>query len=93
VIAARWCTLALLVGCATGPRYAGDFRPAQNIDPGRHPNLAAAQSLSAEAFDRLVAAQQANDWDLGGHAQAAKSLLVEANQEMKAAALAANQRR
>lgn len=66
--------------------------PAQNIDPRRHPNLAAAQQLSAQAFDRLSAAQQANEWDLAGHAAHAKQLLVQANDEMKAAALASNQR-
>jgi len=83
----RWYAIALLAGCATGPRY-----PSQNVDPGRHPNLAAAQSLSAQAYERLVAAQRANDWDLGGHAQAAKNLLIQANDEIKAAAVAANRR-
>lgn len=88
----RWCAAALLAGCAAGPRYAADARPLQTIDPGRHPNLAAAQRLSAEAYEHLLAAQRANDWDMGGHAQAAKTLLIEANEEMKAAALAANRR-
>jgi hypothetical protein len=66
--------------------------PAVNIDPNRHKNLAAAQQLSAQAFERLTAAQQANEWDLGGHAARAKQLLVQANDEMKAAAVASNQR-
>ena len=83
----RWWALALLAGCATGPRY-----PVRNVDPGRHPNLAAAQNLSAQAYQRLLDAQRANDWDMGGHAQAAKNLLIQANDEIKAAALAANRR-
>jgi hypothetical protein len=78
--------LALVLG---GLAFAN---PAVNIDARRHPNLAAAQQLSAQAFDRLTSAQQANEWDLSGHAARAKQLLVQANDEMKAAALAGNQR-
>jgi len=64
--------------------------PEQNIDPNRHPNLAAAQNLIAQAYGRLVAAQQANDWDVGGHAAKAEELLSRASHEIKEAALAAN---
>jgi hypothetical protein len=64
--------------------------PAQNVSPARHPNLAAAQRLCAEAFDKIDAAQHANEWDMGGHAQRAKDLLVQASDEIKQAALAAN---
>jgi len=64
--------------------------PRENIDPNRHPNLAAAQQLSREAFNRITAAQQANEYDLGGHAGRAKELLREANEEMKRAALFIN---
>jgi len=56
----------------------------------RHPNLMAAQRLVGQAFDRLVAAQQANEWDMNGHAQKAKDLLDEANREIKLAAETAN---
>lgn len=56
----------------------------------RHPNLAAAQRLCQQAFDRIVAAQQANEWDLDGHAQRAKELLDQANRELKEAAIASN---
>jgi hypothetical protein len=66
--------------------------PAVNVSAHRHPNLAAAQQLSAQAFERLTQAQQANEWDLGGHAARAKQLLIQANDEIKAAALASNQR-
>jgi hypothetical protein len=65
-------------------------RPADNIDPQRHPNLAEAQKLCNRAYDKLVEAQGANQFDMNGHAQKAKDLLVEASHEMKAAALAAN---
>jgi hypothetical protein len=86
----RATILALVVGAPLGLALAKD--PVQNIDPKRHPNLAAAQQLSAQSFDRLIAAQLANEWDLGGHAAKAKGLLVQANDEMKAAALASNQK-
>lgn len=65
-------------------------KPAQNVSPKRHPNLAAAQRLSAQAYQKVIAAQQANEWDLGGHAQKAKELLDQANQELKQAAETSN---
>ncbi len=65
-------------------------QPARNVSKARHPNIAAAQRLSQQAFERIVAAQQANEWDMGGHAQKAKNLLEEANNELKLAAQAAN---
>jgi hypothetical protein len=67
-------------------------RPADNIDANRHPNLAAAQQLCNQAFDKLVEAQKENQFDMEGHAQKAKDLLVQASHEIKAAALAANKR-
>lgn len=78
-------SLVMLSGCAQ--------KPAQNIDPYRHPNLAAAQNFSAQAFDKIVAAQQANEFDLGGHAQRAKDMLVTVNDELKQAALTSNTNR
>jgi hypothetical protein len=65
-------------------------KPAQNVNPNRHPNLAAAQRMTERAFEKIVAAQQANEWDMKGHAQKAKDLLDQANNELKQAALAAN---
>jgi hypothetical protein len=35
-------------------------RPKENISPGRHPNLAAAQRLSEQAWQKIVEAQKAN---------------------------------
>src|SRR5262245_51431090 len=65
--------------------------PAQNIDPAKHPNLAKAQSDLNLAFQKIVDAQKANEYDLGGHADKAKQLLQEASDHLKQAALAANQ--
>jgi hypothetical protein len=65
-------------------------KPKQNISPARHPNLAAAQRLSEQAFEKIVRAQKANEWDMQGHAQKAKELLDEVNKELKLAAEAAN---
>jgi hypothetical protein len=71
--------------------YAQD-KPARNVSPNRHPNLAAAQKLSQQAFEKLVAAQRANEWDMGGHAQKAKELLEQANVQIKLAAETANRK-
>ena len=65
-------------------------KPAQNINPHHHPNLAAAQRLSEQAYQKVIAAQQANEWDMEGHAQKAKDLLDQANQQLKLAAEQAN---
>ena len=64
--------------------------PKDNISGRRHPNLAAAQRLSTQAYERIVAAQKANEWDMNGHAQKAKELLEQVNHELKEAAEAAN---
>ncbi len=65
-------------------------QPKRNINAGRHPNLAAAQRLSQQAYEKIVAAQQANEWDMAGHAQKAKELLDQVNNELRQAATAAN---
>lgn len=67
-------------------------RPKENVAAGRHPNLAAAQRLSQQAWQRIVAAQEANEFDMQGHAQKAKGLLDEANRELKLAAESANRK-
>lgn len=66
-------------------------KPVNNVSGKRHPNLAAAQRLSQQAFEKITAAQQANEWDMQGHAAKAKDLLDQANQQLKQAAEAANQ--
>ena len=65
-------------------------RPARNVSAHKHPNIAAAQRLVTQAFDKISAAQRANEFDMGGHAAKAKELLEQANNELKEAALAAN---
>jgi hypothetical protein len=67
-------------------------KPVENISPKKHPNLAAAQRLVDQAFNKITAAQEANEFDLGGHAAKAKALLDEANIELKRAAEAAGKR-
>jgi hypothetical protein len=64
--------------------------PARNVSPARHPNLAAAQRLARQAYEKVSAAQRANEWDMGGHAAKAKELLDQVNNELKEAAEAAN---
>ena len=66
--------------------------PARNVSGARHPNLAAAQRLARQAWEKVVAAQEANEWDMRGHAQKAKELLDQANNELKAAAEMANRK-
>ena len=80
---------ALTVLVLTGG-FALAGRPARNVGGGRHPNLAAAQRLVREAFEKIAAAQKANEWDMNGHAQKAKELLDQVNAELKEAAEAAN---
>jgi len=65
-------------------------KPVRDISGARHPNLAAAQRHSQMAFEKIVAAQQANEWDMQGHAQKAKDLLDQVNRELKLAAESAN---
>jgi protein involved in temperature-dependent protein secretion len=64
-------------------------QPARNVGAG-HPNLKAAQRLSAQAYQKIIDAQKANEWDMQGHAQKAKDLLDQVNNELKLAAEAAN---
>lgn len=65
-------------------------KPVENVNPHKHPNIAAAQELVRQAFEKVGAAQKANEWDMDGHAQKAKELLDQANAELKEAAEAAN---
>ena len=65
--------------------------PAQNVTARAHPNLAAAQKLAGQAYDKITAAQKANEFDFEGHAQRAKDLLDQVNQELKLAIEASNE--
>jgi hypothetical protein len=70
----------------------GAREPTLNVSPYRHGNIARAQEYSRYAFDAMSQAQQANEFDMGGHAERAKQLLAQANDEMKLAAEWANHR-
>ena len=83
----------LLSGFLSLGLAAGGFmvaQPARNVSGARHPNLAAAQRLAQNAYEKISAAQSANEFDMDGHAAKAKQLLEQANNELKAAAEAAN---
>jgi hypothetical protein len=84
LLAALAALLLLLAGLAVAQI------PKKNVSAARHPNLAAAQRMSQNAYQKIIAAQQANEWDMQGHAQKAKNLLDEVNNELKLAAGAAN---
>jgi F0F1-type ATP synthase membrane subunit b/b' len=79
--------IALLFGSLV---YAQMKPPAENISSKRHPNLAAAQRLCDQAFEKITAAQAANEFDLDGHAAKAKELLDQASRELKQAARTSN---
>jgi len=90
-LAHQWVAGSLLgLSLATAGITVAQGPPERNINPNHHPNLAAAQRLCDQADNKIVAAQQANEWDMNGHAQKAKDLLDQANRELKLAAEAAN---
>lgn len=86
-------SMALLfgsVGYAQGQKSKPVPAPAENINAKKHPNLAAAQRHLDQAFEKISAAQQANEWDMQGHARKAKELIDEASKELKQSAVASN---
>jgi len=84
-------TLIALVAFLAGGILA-TAQPKVNTSAARHPNLNAAQKFCLDAYDKLGAAQQANEWDMKGHAAKAKQLLDQVNNEIKQAAEAANRK-
>lgn len=84
--------VALTIALAAIASTAFAAQPVHDVSGNRHPNIAAAQKLTDRAYQRIIAAQKANEWDMGGHAAKAKDLLDQANRELKAAAEAANQK-
>lgn len=70
--------------------FASGVLVGQNVNPHRHPNLAAAQRFMEQAVGKIDEAQRANEFDMNGHAQKAKELLGRAFEEVKMAAEAAN---
>jgi hypothetical protein len=70
--------------------FASGVMVGQNVSPLRHPNLNAAQRFIEQAMAKVDAAQQANEYDMHGHAAKAKEHLGKAYEEIKQAAEAAN---
>lgn len=64
--------------------------PMQDINPAHNPNLAEAQRLIGQAYQKIDVAQKSNHGDMKGHAEKAKELLSQANAELKMAAEAAD---
>jgi hypothetical protein len=64
--------------------------PVQDINPNLHSNLATAQGHVVQAYNSILVAQELNNDDMKAHAQKARQFLIQANQELKLAALAAN---
>jgi len=83
-------TLAIVVFALVVITGMAIAQPERDINPQHHPNLAAAQKFSQQAFEKMEAAQRANEWDMQGHAEKAKQLLMQVNHELKLAAEAAN---
>jgi hypothetical protein len=82
--------IGLLFGSLAYAQNNGTKPPPENISGKKHPNLAAAQRHLDMAFEKIQAAQSANEWDLAGHAAKAKELIDQADRELKLAAETAN---
>jgi hypothetical protein len=78
--------LAATLACAAAV-YAQ--APVVNIGT-KHGNLRTAQQDIVDAYQKIDAAQQDNKDQLGGHAQKAKDLLIQADRELRLAANVAN---
>jgi hypothetical protein len=79
--------LAIVLGLATmSYAVAHAQMPTVTVDPSHHGNLASAQESVINAYSRVTEAQRENGSHLGGHAQRAKELLEQANQEIGLAA-------
>lgn len=85
----RIALVAMIAGLAAIATAAAQ-QPVRDVSAKRHPNLAAAQRLVDQAYQRVADAQRANEFDLGGHAARAKELLDQANAELKQAAEVSN---
>jgi len=86
ILAAIWCMVLFCVVTLAQ-------EPVVNIDSHRHPNLAEAQQLIAQASGAIRTAQRDNRYDMHGHATKARELLARASEELKAAAEDANRGR
>ncbi len=86
LISAGILSVALMTGTVASAN-----KPVTNVSGKKHPNLAAAQRLVEQAYDKITAAQKANEYQLGGNAAKAKDLLEQANNLLKEAAKTANE--
>lgn len=75
--------IVLALVCA-GVAYA-QGAPTNTVDVRTHPNLYNTNVAIQNAFNIIVIAQEHNEFDRAGHAARAKSLLVQASQEVNAA--------
>jgi hypothetical protein len=64
--------------------------PAVNISPKLHPDFAAAQRRSSQAYNKIVAAKKADEWDMEGDALKPKELPDQVNNGLELAAEAGN---
>jgi hypothetical protein len=80
----------LFCGVTLAQQPVRDIEPVVDIDNKAHPNLAEAQRLVVQANHYIAEAQKDNRYDMKGHAERARELLAQVNQELKAAAQAAN---
>lgn len=60
------------------------------VNAAKHPQMAQAQNLISQAYAQVTAAQNAHNYNLGGHGDNAKNLLMQASAEIDAAAAAAD---
>ncbi len=58
-----------------------------------HPNLEAATKALDNAWEKISAAQSANEFDMNGHAAKAKEAIATARAEIKEAAEVANEKK
>ena len=68
-------------------------KPQVDVSARKHPNINEAQEFARKAYEKMSAAEKANEYDMGGHAKKAKELLNQAAEEMKLAAEVANEHR
>ena len=83
----RVFSVVLACGLAVAGLAIAQKTPPRTGTPSRV-NLNSAQKLTAQAYDKLIAAQKANEWDQEGHAARAKDLLEQAKSELALAAAA-----
>jgi hypothetical protein len=83
----------ILLGLLVFGGLAAAQGPVANISAQKHPDLAEAQMHIILAYQKAKEAQTANKEALGGHAEKAADLLVQADRELKAAAEYADHRK